>query len=280
MREGPSGFLLGLAIAAGAGLAPFASAQGFFNLSEKEELAIGEQAAAEIEKQEPILQDSTVGSYIDRLGQRLVRHSERRDIPYQFKVIDAAEVNAFALPGGYIYLNRGLIEAADNESEVAGVLAHEISHVVARHSAEQIRKVQLTGLGLGILGAILGDKGTGGQVANIAAQLVAGGVFLKYSRDAEREADRLGARNLYDAGYDPRGMVTLFEKLARMRRTRASAVDKFFASHPTPEERAENVGDLIRSFPYRSDLRTNSSQFRRIQRRLDRLAPPVKGTGG
>ncbi len=252
--------------------------QGFLNLSEQEELEIGKQASEEIEKQEPILQDSAVQSYLDGLGQQLVRFSGRSDIPYSFKVVDAADVNAFALPGGYIYVNRGLIRAADNESELAGVLAHEIGHVVGRHSAEQVRKLQLTGLGLGILGAILGDKGRGGQIAAVASQLVATGVFLKFSREAEREADRLGAQNLYDARYDPRGMVTLFDKLAQMRQSRPNAVEAFFSSHPDPAERAENVNDLIASFPNRSNLRRNSADFDRIKRRLDRLPPPVKGS--
>ncbi len=268
---------LGLALLAGTAAAPLHS-QGIFKLSEEEELAIGEQAAKEIEQQEPILRDSRVESYVNRLGQELVRSSGRSDIPYYFKVVDAAEVNAFALPGGYIYINRGLIGTADNESEVAGVLAHEIGHVVGRHSAEQIRKLQLTGLGLGILGAILGDRGTGGQIAQISSQLVATGLFLKFSREAEREADRLGAQNMFDAGYDPRGMVTLFEKLASMRQSQPNAVDKFFSSHPAPEERAENVDDLIRSFPYRRDLRQNSREFADIQRYLGQLPPPVRGT--
>ncbi len=280
MNERLGRWILGLALVAGTAAAsqPPALSQGIFNLSQEEELEIGKQASQEIEKQEPILDDPTVTSYVGRLGQQLVRSSGRSDIPYYFKVVDAAEVNAFALPGGYIYINRGLIQNADNESELAGVLAHEIGHVVARHSAEQIRKVQVTGLGLGILGAILGDKGTGGQLANVASQLVATGIFLKFSREAEREADRLGAQNLYDANYDPRGMITLFEKLSQLRQGQSSSVDKFFSSHPGPEERAENVGELIRSFPYRANLRTNTPEFEQIKRRLEALPPPVKGT--
>lgn len=249
--------------------------QGIFGLSEEQELELGKQAAAEIEKEEPILQDATVTRYIDALGQALVRTSQRSNIPYTFKVVDSEAVNAFALPGGYIYVNRGLIEAASNESELAGVLAHEVSHVVARHSAEQVKKLQITGLGLGILGAILGD-GKAAQIGNVASQLVATGVFLKYSREAEREADRLGAQNLYDTGYDPRAMVTFFEKLADMRQREPNKFETFFSSHPDPRERAENVKDLISSFPYRSDLRVDSRSFQAIQRHLGSLPPPVK----
>ena len=136
--------------------------------------------------------------------------------------MDSKDINAFALPGGYIYVNSGVIDAAESEAEVAGVLAHEIGHVVARHSAEQVAKMQLAGLGLGVLGAILGDGGKS-QMANMAAQMVTSGVFMKYSREAKREADRLGAQNMYDAGYDPSAMVTFFNKLADGRRTEPNA---------------------------------------------------------
>ncbi len=250
-----------------------ARAQGLFGLTEDQEIELGQEASAQVEQKEPVLSDPVVTDYVDRLGQSLVKKCGRNQIAYHFKVIDTADINAFALPGGYIYVNRGLLEAASNESELAGVLGHEIGHVVARHSVEQIKKLQIAGLGAGILGAILGN-GRAGQIGNIATQLVATGVFLKYSREAEREADRLGARNVYDAGWDPRGMVTFFDKLAAMRQGETSKVETFFSSHPDPQERAQNVDDLIASFGSLRGLRIDTRDFHSMQQRLASLPPP------
>ncbi len=255
-------------------LATPAWGQGFFSLSEEQEIELGRQAAEEIEKKYPILQDANVNAYIERLGQKLVAESGRTSIDYHFKVVDSADVNAFALPGGWIYVNRGLIEAADQENELAGVLAHEIGHVVGRHSAEQVKKLQVTSIGLGVLDAILG-RGTSGQIAGLAGQFVASGIFMKYGRDAEREADRLGVQNLYDAGFDPRGMVTFFEKLAALRQEKPNAIETFFSTHPSPQERAENVSDLIDSFPQSSNLIRTSGDFALAKRWIDRLPPPA-----
>jgi Zn-dependent protease with chaperone function len=251
---------------------PAAYSQGFFSLSEEQELELGRQTSIEVEKEYPILNDAGVTQFVNQMGQDLVRRSGRRDIQYYFKVVDSKDINAFALPGGYIYLNRGVLEAADSEAEVAGVLAHEIGHVVARHSAEQVAKMQLAGLGLGVLGAILGDGGKS-QMANMAAQMVTSGVFMKYSREAEREADRLGAQNMYDAGYDPSAMVTFFNKLADGRQTEPNAVEGFFASHPSPNERAGNVSDLIASFPDRRAYRSDSRAFVQTKQSLASVAP-------
>lgn len=239
-----------------------------FGLSERQEIELGRQAAAEVDRTEPILRDPVVVRYIDQLGQHLVKSSRRANIEYHFKIIDSPDVNAFALPGGYIYVNRGLIQEADNESELAGVLAHEIGHVVARHSVEQVKRAQITGLGLGVLDMILGSRGTGARIANVATQMVASGAFMKFSRDAEREADRLGARNLYDADYDARGMVTFFQKLDSMRESNPNAIEKFFATHPSPDERAGNVSELIESFPPREASQRDTGELSGIQNRL------------
>lgn len=250
-----------------------------FGLSEKREIELGTQAAAEIEKQQPVLPDKPTRRYVNRLGQALVHKSGRSNIAYQFRVINSPQINAFALPGGFIYVNRGLIEAADNESELVGVLGHEIAHVVARHSAEQIKRAQVAGLGLGVLDLILG-RGTRGQVASAAAQMVTAGTFFKFSRDMEREADRLGAKNVYDTGWEPNGMISFFEKLASLQKRQPNAVATFFSTHPNPSERADNIADLIESFPPRRDLRTDSRDFQNIKARLKRLPPappPRKG---
>jgi predicted Zn-dependent protease len=239
-----------------------------FGMSEAQEIELGRQAAAEVERTQPLLDDTVVNAYIKGLGLHLVEYCGRPNIEYHFKVIDTPEVNAFALPGGFVYVNRGLIEKAGNESELAGVLAHEIGHVVGRHSVEQVKRAQLTGLGLGVLDMILGGRGTAASIANMASQMVASGAFMKYSRDAEREADRLGARNLYDAGFDPRGMVTFFQKLDAMRKREPNVIEAFFSTHPSPDERVKNVSDLIRSFPPKEGPFTDSGKLEQIQARL------------
>jgi predicted Zn-dependent protease len=253
--------------------APVAGAQ-FFGLTQRQEIELGREAAAQIERQMPILHDATIEAYIDQLGQSLVEYSGRGNIEYRFKIVNTEDINAFALPGGFIYVHRGLIEAADNESELAGVLAHEISHVVERHSSDQIKRAQITGLGLSVLDVLVGGKGAKGDIANMAGQMVATGTFMKYSRDAEREADRVGAENLYDAGYDPKGMITFFEKLEALRESKPNAIENFFASHPSPDERVDNVSELVASFPPDENLIEDSQEFHDIQVRLMKKPVP------
>lgn len=261
------------AYAAGKGLLllllwPSAVGAQLFGMSEQQEIELGRQAAAEVERTMPLLEDDVVSAYIKGLGLYLVEYCGRPNIDYSFKVIDSPEVNAFALPGGFIYVNRGLIEKAGNESELAGVLAHEISHVVGRHSVEQVKRAQITGLGLGILDMVLRNRGTGANVANMASQMVASGAFMHFSREAEREADRLGAQNLYDAGFDPRGMVTFFQKLDAMRGSEGNVIDDFFATHPSPDERVGNVSDLIETFPPKEGPYTQSGKLEQVRARL------------
>ena len=255
-------------------LRPLAVQAQIFGMSEQQEIELGRQAAAEVERTMPLLTDDVVNAYIKGLGLYLVEYSGRSDIDYSFKVIDSSDVNAFALPGGFIYVNRGLIEKADNESELAGVLAHEIAHVVGRHSVEQVKRSQMTGLGLGVLDMVLRNRGTGASVANLASQMVASGAFMHYSREAEREADRLGAQNLYDAGFDPRGMVTFFQKLDAMRGSEGNVIDDFFATHPSPDERVGNVSDLIETFPPKEGPFTQSGKLEQVQARLAKSPPP------
>lgn len=250
------------------------SAAQLFGLSEQQEIELGREAAAQVERDQPMLDDERIEGYIDDLGQRLVEYSGRSNIAYQFKVVDSSDINAFALPGGFIYVNRGLIEEADNESELVGVLGHEIGHVVERHSVDQVKRAQLTGLGLGVLDMFLGGRGATAEIANIASQMVASGAFMKFSRDAEREADRVGARNVFDACWEPRGMITFFQKLAELREGRPNAIENFFATHPSPDERVNNITSLLASFPENADLHEDSERFHEIQSRLKDLPPP------
>jgi Zn-dependent protease with chaperone function len=247
--------------------------QSPFTLSEKDEIELGRHAAGEIEKQIRLIDDPTITKYINDLGQALVLRSGRKELTYSFKVVNSPEINAFALPGGFIYVNRGLIETAETQNELAGVLGHEIAHVVARHGAAQAARAGLVQTGLGALAAVLG-RGSASTIGQTAAQMVASGMFMKFSREAEREADRLGARMLYDAQLRPQGMVSFFEKLAGLQKSQPNAVQKFFSSHPSPVERSHNVSDLIASLPASSELAGDSADFQEVRKLLAALPRP------
>ncbi len=253
-------------------LASRADAQLLGAFNEEEEIELGRRAADEMERDLRLLDDEEVTTYISELGQRLAERSQRSQITYQFKVVDTAEINAFALPGGFIYVHRGLIDAANDESELVGVLGHEIGHVVARHGAKQAQRAAYANLGLSVLGSLLGN-GARSQLGGLAAEMVTAGTFMKFGRDAEREADRLGVQNVVDAGYDPRGMITFFEKLSALRDGRANAVERFFASHPEPAERVANIQDLV-DVGHMSDLARSSRAFESVKHRLESLPPP------
>ncbi|MGH2570228.1 MAG: M48 family metallopeptidase, partial [bacterium] len=181
-------------------------------VSEEEELAMGQQFAAELEKELVFIRDPKVVAYVDSLGQALARVSKRSHIPYTFQVVDTDDVNAFAIPGGWLYVNRGLIEAADTEAELAGVLGHEIGHVVGKHSARQLSQQY----GISILAGIaLGQNPH--MVAELAANVAATGALMKNSRDMEAEADAYGVQELWDVGLNPAGLATFFDKLEGMR---------------------------------------------------------------
>ena len=250
-----------------------AFAQNPFSLSEKDEVELGRLAAGEIEKDILLVQDPVVVKYIGDLGQSLVQKSTRKEITYTFKIVNSPEINAFALPGGFVYVNRGLIEAAETQDELAGVLAHEIGHVVARHGADQAMRAGLVQTGLGALGGLLG-RGASSTIGKTAAEMVATGVFMKFSRQAEREADRLGARMLYDASLQPRGMVSFFEKLSSLQKSQPNAVLKFFSSHPSPAERSSNVSTLIAGYPTNSKVVADTPAFRDVKKQLAGLPRP------
>ncbi len=245
--------------------------QGFFRMTEEQEIELGKHAAAQVEKDQPILHDPAVDKFLNDLGQKLVQKSGRPGIQYTFHVVDTTDVNAFALPGGYIFVNRGLIETASNESELAGVLGHEIGHVVAKHGVEQARRAGLVQAGLRALGGLLGDSAAA-DIGRQASEMVTAGVFMKFSRDAERQADRLGAQNVYDTGFNPQGMVSFFEKLASLvGQSQSGGVEKFFASHPNPQDRAANISDLLRTFGSSEQLATDATEFHTVQTQLASL---------
>lgn len=238
------------------------------------EVRLGRQLAAEVDRQAKFIDDPVITEYVNRVGQNLVLHSDAK-VPFTIKVIDSDEVNAFALPGGFFYVNKGLILAADNEAELAGVMAHEIAHVAARHSMEQLAKARLAEIGL-IAGIFLGIPPIAYDVANIGLGLG----FLKFSRGAEEEADRLGAQYLWAAGYDPNGLATMFEKLAAKDKKKPGTISRLFSTHPPSAERLQEVRELVARFPEREEYIVNTSEFQRVKARLLRLSNARASTAG
>jgi Zn-dependent protease with chaperone function len=217
---------------------------GFNIFSREQEMQAGQQAAAQAERQLPILRDGRAQDYASEIVRRLAAQAPGDRWPYQIKVVNASDVNAFALPAGYMYVNRGLIEAARNEGELAGVLAHEMAHVALRHATHQASKAYATQTGIGVLGGLLGigrGSGAGAQVANLIGQVALTALFQKYSRDDEYQADLVGAQIMHRAGYNPEDMVRFFELLQSMQKSRPSAVTQFFSSHPIPSNRAQRI---------------------------------------
>jgi beta-barrel assembly-enhancing protease len=237
----------------------------------QEEVQMGRQYAAEINRQLPIVQDAAVHRYINQLGNQIARTADQRGIQYTFYVVNSDVVNAFAVPGGFIYINRGLIERAENMSELAGVLGHEIAHVVARHGVDQMVRMQRAELGANLAFVLLGRPP--GQVEQAGLQLGAGAYFARHSREAEREADDLAVRYVTQAGIDPNGVVTFFQKLMTDQQRRPGAVEQWFATHPLSQERVENTRAAVQAIPaaQRQGLATNTREYQQFQARVRQL---------
>ena len=237
----------------------------FYSL--EKEIALGKQLAQEVERSSKLIDDPVVTEYVNRVGQNLVRNSDAR-VPFTIKVIDSDEVNAFALPGGFFYVNSGLILRAQQESELAGVMAHEISHVTARHGTKNATKGQILQLATIPL-VLLGPAGLAGyglyEGLNIALPLT----FLKFSRDAEREADFLGLQYMYKAGYDPNSYITFFERIQADEKRRPGTIPKVFSTHPPTPERIENAQkEIARILPAKQEYIVTTSEFDSVKARL------------
>lgn len=236
-------------------------------LTTEEEVRIGREAAREIERDLRLYNDPAVTAYINSLGQMLARYSSRSGLTYYFKVVDTDEVNAFAIPGGWLYVNRGLITTAEDESELAAVIAHEIGHVDRKHGARAISRQLGAAL---LLDATLG--GTDASVKRRAGRQVAaffiGVKQLSYGRDAEREADRFAVESTYAAGIDPEGTATFFQKLVAMQKKEPGQLAKMFSTHPPSRERVENVRAQIGGLPPKAGLTKDSRRFQAIKDRI------------
>jgi len=226
-------------------------------MTKQEQEQVGLQAMAEVYKQMPVLPDSNpVTQYVQQLGRKLVPViPPDKSWPYQFHVIPQKDINAFALPGGPIFINLGTIQAADNEAELAGVMAHEMSHIYMQHSAKQATKASFAQGIVGILGAILPGN-TAGNIARLGIQIGAGTVFMKYSRDDEAQADAVGAIIMYEAGFNPRAMAEFFQKLEQQG---GGGGPQFLSDHPNPGNRVASVDREIQNWPPKNYLGTSQT---------------------
>ncbi len=245
----------------------------FYSL--EREIALGKQLAQEVDKSAKFINDPVVTEYVNRVGQNLVRNSDAR-VPFTIKVIDSDVVNAFALPGGFFYVNSGLILHADEESELAGVMAHEIAHVCARHGTKQATKGEIVNLA-SIPAMIFIPYTWAGyaiyQGMNFAIPLT----FLKFSRDEEREADYLGIQYMYKAGYDPNALVSFFEKVETDEKKEPGTIPKVFATHPPTPDRIEAIQKEIATIlPARDQYIVTTSEFDTVKHRLQLIEANVK----
>ncbi len=236
----------------------------------EKEIRLGQQLAAEVERNAKIIDDPVISEYVNRVGQNLVRNSDAQ-VPFTIKVLDDDEVNAFALPGGFFFVNSGLIKLAETESELAGVMAHEIAHVTARHGTRQATKGQIANFA-SIPLAIFLPGGWLGYGVYQGVQLAVPLTFLKFSRGYEKEADFLGLQYLYKAGYDPTSMITFFERIQAQQKRKKSAAAKMFSSHPPTSKRIkliqEAMGEIL---PARPQYTVNTSEFQQVRDRLNKL---------
>ena len=238
----------------------------FYSLNK--EIALGKQMAQEVERQSKIIDDPIVAEYVNRLGQNLVRNSDAK-VPFTIKVVSTDEVNAFALPGGFFFVNSGLILKTDNEAELAGVMAHEIAHVAARHGTRQASRGEL--VNYASLPLIFMGGWTGYAIQGAASVAIPMG-FLTFSRGFEKEADMLGLQYMYKAGYDPESFVDFFEKLETMEKTKPGTMAKVFSTHPMTEDRIrdaqKNIQEMLKAKP---EYVLTTSEFVDVRTRLQRI---------
>ena len=270
VRRGVGVAVVGLATAVVAAVA------GCGGASEDEEARLGGEAAAQVTAQLPILADPIVTGYVDSLGTAIARHTERAALEWRFAVVNTDVVNAFALPGGWIYVNRGLIERAESMSELAGVLAHEVEHVVRRHSIEQMQQAQRAQTGVSLVCSLTGW--CEGAAAQVAVQVGGSLLFARFGREHEREADAGAFRNVIRAGIDPRGMRSFFEELAREEQAAGRGgdlVSAWFADHPGTGERIAEIDRMLGGVPPEDlgGLRADDAGYQRVRARLAALPP-------
>ena len=240
----------------------------FYSL--EKEIALGKQLAQEVERQAKIIDDPVIAEYVNRVGQNLVRNSDAK-VPFTIKVLDTEEVNAFALPGGFFFVNSGLILKADTEAELAGVMAHEIAHVAARHGTRQATRGEIAQIGM-IAASIVVPYGWAGYAALQGANVAIPLGFLQFSRGMEREADYLGLQYMYKTGYDPTAFVDFFEKVQSMEKKKPGTVSKVFSTHPMTDDRIKASQEEIQKILVaKPEYVVNTSEFNDVKARLAML---------
>ena len=242
-------------------------------IGDDQEKAMGQDAAAQVEREVPMVTDATVNDYVTKLGTALATKSDDGARDWKFRIVDAELVNAFALPGGFVYVNRGLIERAGSSSELAGVLGHEIGHVLLHHSAQQIEKAEKTNLGVSVVCGLTNICSS--NAARVAINVGGAALFARFSRRDELQADSAAVGIVRRAGYDPQGIATMFVKLLETRQERPDIVEGWFASHPLEEDRIAAVQRVIRSTaqPEAGSLVRDDPAFHEFQARVLALPP-------
>jgi beta-barrel assembly-enhancing protease len=263
---------------AAAGLAACVSLSACGGISQQQEVELGAQQAQQVNAQLPMLQDATVNAYVNSLGRSLASTTSRADLDWHFAVVNTDVINAFALPGGYIYVNRGVLERASNESEVAGVLAHEIEHVVRRHSVKQMEQVNNANIGVALACTL--TNVCQNQAAQAAIQVGGTAVFAKFSRGDEVQADEGGFDTMIRAGINPRGMLTFFQKLLAEEKSGGGAASSWFSDHPGTDDRISDIQRMLNERANQlSGLRTDSQAFQGMKRRLNQLPAAPRSAG-
>ena len=244
---------------------------GFNLFSKEQDVQLGKESAAEVEKKMKVVDNSELQAYIGTVGKKLTSSADAGEFPYSFKVVVDKSINAFALPGGPMYIHTGLLAAADNESQLAGVMAHEVSHVALRHGTNQASKQQMLQLPAMLVGQASGSGGLLGTLSQLGINLGANSVLLKFSRSAETEADLLGTRLMHNAGYNPAELANFFRKLETEGGNQNKLVEMFMASHPNPGNRVQAVQKEAKSLPTRT-YNGETGQFRSMQALVAKVA--------
>jgi beta-barrel assembly-enhancing protease len=248
---------------------------GACGVSQQQEVQMGQQESAQVQQQLPLVQDPLINQYVNTLGNQIASHTSRSDLQWQFYVVNTDVVNAFALPGGIIYVNRGVLERADKMDELAGVLGHEIEHVVERHSVKQMEQMQ--GANVGVALACTLTNICGNQAAAAAINVGGTAIFAKFSRQDEIQADEGGFHNVMNAGISPEGMLTFFQKLLAEEQQGGSnsAVNSWFADHPGTEDRIADIQRMLAQVPASTlrSLTTDTQAFQQMKRQVMSLPP-------
>lgn len=261
MQRWKAAALAAIAAVLAAGCATTGINKGQFNvISSAEEVTMGDSLALQIEKEYTVYRNAAVAAYVQGVGNKIVKVSDRQDIPYRFTVIDKDEMNAFALPGGRIYVYTGLMKQVDDEAQLAAVLAHEVGHVTARHSTERLSQMY----GYQFIAGLLLGKNPNAYV-DLAANIFTSGGFLYFGRKNEYEADRLGAQYLNAAGYDPRGMTELMGKLKNLETREPTKFEEWLSTHPPTSERLAQVEGTIAALPRNATLARNADGYAKIK---------------